>query len=288
MSDVSSGPGWWLASDGNWYAPELHPEFPLQRSSQTSDAPVPTSGWWLASDGNWYPPELHPGKAPGGVDHPAPTADAAAVLPTSAETQGASFATTANSPRPRFHRGIYRLLVAAVVVVAGVAAALTVTHRTAGFPTGTGSATITWQRVAGSSPAPQPYRGTIAGIPLSGTAVTATAHVSGGTGGGVVLPSTIALARWTGRFDGRSFNLIVSTRVPAGGLSALATPSGFVVTVAGTYGGDPVRGTMRPIGSSSSARFDATIGPDHVTGIITAPTQSGSTGSVKATFTVTG
>ena len=26
VSDVSPGPGWWLASDGKWYAPELHPD----------------------------------------------------------------------------------------------------------------------------------------------------------------------------------------------------------------------------------------------------------------------
>jgi len=25
MSDVAQGPGWWIASDGKWYAPELHP-----------------------------------------------------------------------------------------------------------------------------------------------------------------------------------------------------------------------------------------------------------------------
>ena len=25
MSDKSEGPGWWIASDGNWYPPELHP-----------------------------------------------------------------------------------------------------------------------------------------------------------------------------------------------------------------------------------------------------------------------
>jgi len=25
MSDVSQGPGWWIASDGKWYPPELHP-----------------------------------------------------------------------------------------------------------------------------------------------------------------------------------------------------------------------------------------------------------------------
>ena len=35
MSDMSQGPGWWLASDGRWYPPELHP-------SVTQAASVPT------------------------------------------------------------------------------------------------------------------------------------------------------------------------------------------------------------------------------------------------------
>jgi hypothetical protein len=35
--------GWWQASDGEWYPPELRP--------------------WRASDGNWYPPETHPSNA---------------------------------------------------------------------------------------------------------------------------------------------------------------------------------------------------------------------------------
>ena len=26
MSDKPEGPGWWIASDGKWYPPELHPE----------------------------------------------------------------------------------------------------------------------------------------------------------------------------------------------------------------------------------------------------------------------
>ena len=25
MSDKCEGPGWWIASDGKWYPPELHP-----------------------------------------------------------------------------------------------------------------------------------------------------------------------------------------------------------------------------------------------------------------------
>ncbi len=50
MSDLSPGQGWWLASDGKWYAPELHPDY----------APSSSPGWWQASDGRWYPPEQHP------------------------------------------------------------------------------------------------------------------------------------------------------------------------------------------------------------------------------------
>lgn len=38
MSDVSQGPGWWLASDGRWYPPELAPADP----SGTTPAPQ----WW--------------------------------------------------------------------------------------------------------------------------------------------------------------------------------------------------------------------------------------------------
>lgn len=39
MSDVSQGQGWWLASDGKWYAPELAPNatesVPQERATDT-------------------------------------------------------------------------------------------------------------------------------------------------------------------------------------------------------------------------------------------------------------
>ena len=34
MSDVSQGPGWWMASDGKWYPPELHPDHVPARPPQ--------------------------------------------------------------------------------------------------------------------------------------------------------------------------------------------------------------------------------------------------------------
>src|SRR5271165_1446329 len=37
VSVVSQGPGWWLASDGRWYPPHLHPDYRLP--------PPPPSPW---------------------------------------------------------------------------------------------------------------------------------------------------------------------------------------------------------------------------------------------------
>ena len=93
MSDVSQGPGWWIASDGKWYPPQQHPDYrppappqpPTQAAQPPPSAPiaptVPVSprpsvaphvsdvsqgpGWWIASDGRWYPPERHPNHQPG-------------------------------------------------------------------------------------------------------------------------------------------------------------------------------------------------------------------------------
>lgn len=37
MTDTSPGPGWWLASDGNWYPPHLHPN---ARAAATAEPPA--------------------------------------------------------------------------------------------------------------------------------------------------------------------------------------------------------------------------------------------------------
>ena len=41
MSDKPEGPGWWIASDGNWYPPELHPSVrEVSRMRSPVDTPV--------------------------------------------------------------------------------------------------------------------------------------------------------------------------------------------------------------------------------------------------------
>src|SRR5947209_7011995 len=43
MSDTQRGPGWWIASDGKWYPPELHPNYrPPPPPAPTPPPPAPT------------------------------------------------------------------------------------------------------------------------------------------------------------------------------------------------------------------------------------------------------
>lgn len=55
MSDISQGPGWWIASDNKWYPPDLHPS--VQKAP-----PVPASG----------PPSPGAGSPGGGPAHVGP------------------------------------------------------------------------------------------------------------------------------------------------------------------------------------------------------------------------
>ena len=41
MSDISQGDGWWVASDGKWYAPEQHPDYVAQTPDTPATAPAP-------------------------------------------------------------------------------------------------------------------------------------------------------------------------------------------------------------------------------------------------------
>ena len=60
MSDMSQGPGWWLASDGRWYPPELHPSLTQAASAPTVPSVDPAEDA-LAS---WAPAAAAPMTAP--------------------------------------------------------------------------------------------------------------------------------------------------------------------------------------------------------------------------------
>jgi uncharacterized protein DUF4389 len=55
MSDVSQGPGWWIASDGRWYPPEQHPNYqppsPPRLSGSAAGPISPTGPPWSGPPG---------------------------------------------------------------------------------------------------------------------------------------------------------------------------------------------------------------------------------------------
>lgn len=56
MSDVTQGPGWWIASDGKWYPPELHPSV-RAKAQEAGDAAAadrdPSSDGGQPDHGRW-------------------------------------------------------------------------------------------------------------------------------------------------------------------------------------------------------------------------------------------
>jgi len=157
----------------------------------------------------------------------------------------------------------------------------------AGFPSGSGVATITWHRVATTSSVqspPQPFSGAIAGISVSGRSVTPVPKADQNPGGGITIPSHLVLARWTGTFQGTEFQMTVSV-----GSLSISDLSSFKVDISGKFGSQSVQGTATS-SSSQGGRltFQGTVGHHHVVGSVKEPVEHSGSGTATATFTVTG
>ena len=82
MSDVSQGPGWWLASDGKWYSPDLAPGLASPDADSGGCEPVPES-------------DVAPGFA---QPEPAPTAPVGTGAPPAAPPFGVPFGGPSGAP----------------------------------------------------------------------------------------------------------------------------------------------------------------------------------------------
>jgi hypothetical protein len=85
MSDVSQGPGWWTASDGKWYPPELHPSV----QSQTPVAATTGVSGHAGTGGSQHQSHVGP-QFPNMFEaalHGSPMADAVSVIETDAHNQ---------------------------------------------------------------------------------------------------------------------------------------------------------------------------------------------------------
>jgi uncharacterized RDD family membrane protein YckC len=72
MSDVSGGPGWWMASDQKWYPPETHPDY--LPPPPPAEWPAPPASAYLNAPAPSYPMGEPPSHwpAPSGVLGPRP------------------------------------------------------------------------------------------------------------------------------------------------------------------------------------------------------------------------
>lgn len=157
---------------------------------------------------------------------------------------------------------------------------------TPSFPNGHGTATITWHSLpnngATTKSPPQPYSGTVAGIPVNGKAFPAVPPSI--KPGSLTIPTHLQLAQWTGAFEGHTFSLKVVAN-----FAKAANPSSITLDVDGTFGSQKVTFIVGPApATSNTISFHGTVGHHHVTGSVRPGVSHGSNGKATATFTVTG
>jgi hypothetical protein len=165
---------------------------------------------------------------------------------------------------------------------------------------GRGTAVISWKGTGGpaiiawdgtgrfSAPTRQSFSGSIEGLPVSGIATTvlnasdiqSLVHPSPGT--------LLHVFQWRGTFDGKPFSLGVYAGT--GSLAVLGSPGNVGFTVRGIYGSMKVLAAVSASNSdstvSSVASFIGSIGPYRVSGVVNAPTGSGTHHSSTASFTI--
>ena len=153
---------------------------------------------------------------------------------------------------------------------------------------GTGHATIRWTSVSGNGEPPQPFGGTIDGLPVSGLAVVDSWASGAPWWRRATASSFVHIFEYTGTFDGEQFRLGLSFQLsfPAG---PSRPPTTQVARVQGTYGHRAVNVVLvAPVSAPKSVSFHGTIGEVRVSGTFTRPTRNGATNTATATFTVTG
>jgi len=250
----------------------------------SAPAPQPASAWpppspapRPAAGAAWAPPPGGGGPT-GGVGYALPAYGAPG------GTDGPPSASTADWGRYLLIAG----LLAAILVGVGIGiAALLGSSTPSTVPTGPGTASITWNGVAPSKsgyPGPQPFTGTIAGVPVSGTTV---ALPNGFPHAGGTLPTDFVFYRVSGTLGGTPFSIDLIYNVAPGG----QFPTGHQMVslnVVGTYGTEPVRGTISGPANASTANFTGTVGSLHVSGTLPPAMTHNGMSSAMSPFTVSG
>jgi hypothetical protein len=293
VSDVSQGPGWWIASDGKWYPPESHPDRTGHSEAVVEQSAPPTGHSEVAVEQAAPATGARPSRWRGSSEA-APSELIASLneqlgQPTAASSPSRTAATAvvpaATAPWPRRPTMLWAAGVVVVVAlaVAALVVALTSSSPVLGLPRGTTTATIEIIDPHSGSPS---FSGTMDGRALTG-ALSASASSSLGGTSATGSPSALSFD-YRGSLGAESYVLNIS-------LAGLDTQAGaqsgqLRFDVSGTYGSQRISGTAEFEVTSATAQaltvpFTGSVGSQRITGVATA-IQAGTTIEVTARLTV--
>jgi len=323
VSEVSQGPGWWIASDGKWYPPELHPDRsgppaepepepepesesepesepesvppPSQSAPSSVSSPPPgaRSSRWLGSGASAYPaPTGGPVEGPGEPVVP-PTMYRPTALtpptPPAAPRATAPLHAPAHarmSPIRATTRGGPWVLGLVLVGVTVVVLALVLVLVSVGGPSiavGTDTATIHVKVPRSGSPS---FSGTVAGKALTGTVTRRVTRTTPAGAGSISVDTVTFTCR--GSLGGTPYVLHVSL---VGDTDEPLEDTNVSFRVTGTYGSEnvtAVAGYEEPTSitePSQAVMLSGTIGHQLILGTATV-TQDGA-GSLDVTARMT-
>jgi len=252
VSDVSQGPGWWIASDGKWYPPESHPDAMASREP-TIVAPTP---------------------------HIESSVTAHVTVPATIPVAG-SGASSVLAATPALRRGRSKVL---FVLGVGVLLALAVVALVVALGSDGGSAFAPGPETATINiKVPPSGQASFSGS-VGGTALTGTVTGSGS------LTSGVPLFTYRGSLGGTPYVLRVS--LGGGGAGSVAQGGVVAFQVAGTYGSEQVTGnaefvlTSTGTGRSQNVPFSGRVGSQVISGTATATQGADGTIDVKAELNV--
>ena len=167
-------------------------------------------------------------------------------------------------------RLVIGVVLAVVIIGAGVGLAFGLSGAPTTISTGTGTATITWTPVPTNSETfnttPQPFQGTIEGIMASGVATTPLADDSPPTTTpSGAFPTKLEAAQWKGTFGGKPFKLGLYVDYSSNKSITNPSPAFPTVTIAGRWGSEPVKGK---VATPTPAEIKSGNGPLHFTGTV--------------------
>jgi len=289
VSDMSQGPGWWIASDDKWYPPESHPDVMASRVAKAdskradaaapaeSDRPQSSSVGSTPSGESTQSSESNPTIESTPKIQSIPKIQSAPTVPPPVFNEGSSRRSVFPSDAPKRSKGPWVL---GVVVIVGLAVAALVVALASGSGSSTfadGASAVAFQISAPGGG--HPFSGMVGSKDLTGKIIEASALGSPQLG-----TNAIPLLIYEGHLGSTSYVLNVSIDEH----QTTAQQEQVVFLVNGTYGSEPVKASASfklgsLVGSSETVSFNGHVGSHPLHGVASATLQAGGGATITGT-----